>query len=122
MPKQNKKYPQKAVEFCCGKSPTPNKPSQRKHNSINMNISCTPRLDRYITTLLYFPPMRPPYNLWFLQATCFSSILLPLSLPSSSFCPKLFSSAFPSTAQSPALAFILQVKVGRGFTRIHLYS
>jgi hypothetical protein len=39
---------------------------------------------------------------------------------SSSFFPSTFSFTFPSSAQSPALAFILQIKVGNRFIGNHL--
>ena len=107
---------------------------QRKHNSINVHTCCTGRLGRstisqhyYYHNTTIFPSYEIPYNLWFLQATFFCSISIPpphppLSslLPLSSFSLKLFSSNFPSTAQPLAPAFILQVKMGRRFTRSHL--
>lgn len=83
-----------------------------------------PRLGRYTTTPLYSLPMSS-------LATCSSSrpssfyflfLGLPLSPQTLSFPPpslpflKLPTSPFPSTAQSQALAFIWQVKMGRKFT------
>ena len=104
-------------------------PQKRKHNSTNMNTSCVPRLDRSTTTLLtIFPIHETPYKLQILQATRFCSAFLPppplqsqSSLSHTSFFSlPISSSTFPFSVQSPAVAFILQIKVGRRFTGNHL--
>lgn len=73
----------------------PNKPVQRKHNSINMNTSCLPRLGRCTITLLYSPAMRS-------IITCGHLFLFHFpSTPSSSIflCPLSFSLLLPKTFQ-----------------------
>ena len=83
-----------------------------------MNTCCVPRLGRSTTTLPSSTSMRPPWNLEFLQATCFfSAFLLPPSLcplplpfsPSSLFQPSAPPSLYLPNHQ---LSFILQIKVG----------
>lgn len=74
----------------CGKFSNPNKPVPRKHNSVNMNTSCSPR---HCTTLL--PSYEIPYDLCFLQAMCFSSIFLPP--------PPLLFPRLPNSSAPPSL-------------------
>ena len=90
-----------------------------------MNTSCAPRLGRSTTTLPPSPSMRHLRTCSFFRP-CASALLSFLPLPPStslspSFSLLAFSSSFPSSVQSPlALAFLLQIKVGRKFMGNHL--
>jgi hypothetical protein len=107
--------------YGCGKSPTQISLG-KENNSINMNTCCAPRLGISTTTLPSSPSMRPLRTYSFSRPRASAPLpfhLLCLSL----FFPHLllsqtFSFTFPSPAQSLALAFILQIKAGRSFTRL----
>ena len=98
-----------------------------KHSSININASCAPTLGRSTTTLPSSPPMRPLRTCGFSRPIAYAPLSFHLLLlhRALSFSPTLpslstFNSTFTSSAQSLALAFILQIKVGRRFTGNHL--
>lgn len=104
---------------CCSNLSNPNKPVQRKHNSIHKSTSCVPRLGRSTTDL----SCEIPYNLWFLQAQASTPSSTSSSIDSSFPSPlssQPFISTFPFPVQSPSPTFILQIKMGRKFWWGHL--